>query len=81
MAWRTDLYSYLLGDDLLVAPVVEPGASSRKLWLPEGEWIHLWTGKACAGGDASVPAPLGQPPVFYRRTSSFGALFASLRTL
>ena len=80
-AWRTDLYSYLLGDDLLVAPVVEPGASSRKLWLPEGEWIHLWTGKACAGGDASVPAPLGQPPVFYRMTSSFGALFASLRTL
>ena len=80
-AWQTGNYSYLLGDDLLVAPVVEPGASTRKLWLPEGDWIHLWTGAAYAGGDAEVPAPLGHPPVFYKKASPFSALCASLREL
>ena len=76
-AWRTELYSYLLGDDVLVAPVVEPGADTRALWLPEGEWTHLWTGKTYAGGDATVSAPLGQPPVFYRKGSAFADMFSA----
>ena len=78
-AWETANYSYLLGDDLLVAPVTEPGAQTRALWLPEGEWVHLWTGAPRAGGQTTVPAPLGQPPVFYRKSSPFAALFASLK--
>ena len=78
-AWETGNYTYLLGDDLLVAPVVEPGAETRALWLPEGEWVHLWTGEAFVGGEVTVPAPLGQPPVFYRQGSAFADLFAALR--
>ena len=41
IAYSRELYSYMLGDDLLVAPVVEPGTDSRKLWLPQGSWQHL----------------------------------------
>ena len=78
-AYERGLYSYLLGGDVLVAPVVEPGAESRTLWLPQGEWVHLWTGARYGGGDVTVPAPLGQPPVFYRPDSAFAPLFAGLR--
>lgn len=80
-AWRTDRYAYLLGNDLLIAPVVEPGADVRSLWLPEGDWIHLWSGDAFTGGNVQVKAPLGQPPVFYRAGSSFAPLFESLKQI
>ncbi|HEU4656308.1 MAG TPA: TIM-barrel domain-containing protein [Capillimicrobium sp.] len=33
---------FLFGDDLLAAPVLEPGARSRRVWLPRGRWIDLW---------------------------------------
>ena len=77
-AYSHRLYSYLLGEDLLVAPIVQPGADSRRLWLPEGCWDHVWTGRTYSGGWAEVPAPIGEPPVFCRAGSAFGALFASL---
>ena len=77
-AYRTDNYSYLLGGDLLVAPVVEPGAAERACWLPEGDWVQLWSGERYAGGSCRVAAPLGKPPVFFRAESDFAELFRSL---
>src|SRR3984885_7582884 len=41
---------YLWGRDLLVAPVVEPGATSRAVYLPSGDWWDLWTGERIKGG-------------------------------
>ena len=35
-------FEYLLGDDLLVAPVVDMGATGRDVWLPPGEWVDFW---------------------------------------
>ena len=53
---------------------------SRRVTLPAGDWVHLWTGLPYAGGaEHTVPAPLGHPPVFYRRDGAFRELFASLR--
>ena len=78
-AWDHRLYSYLLGQDLLIAPVVEPGTETRTHWLPEGEWVHLWTGRSYGGGEHTVPAPIGQPPVFRRARCADAALFDSLR--
>ena len=75
-AWDRDNFAYLLGPDLLVAPVVRPGETARTVWLPAGAWSHLWTGETYAGGVVSVPAPLGQPPVFVRGTDR--AAFAAL---
>ena len=61
--------AYMLGPDLLVAPVLEPGATSRTVGLPEGEtWVHAWTGAEHAGGsNPSIAAPWGLPPVFIRK--------------
>ncbi len=77
-AWNHRLYSYLLGDDMFVAPVVEPGAVTRKLWLPEGEWTGLWDGRRYHGGWIETEAPMGRPPVFYRAGSTFAPLFQEL---
>ena len=78
-AYNRDLFSYLLGADLLVAPVIEPDAETRTLWLPEGKWTHLWSGKVYGGGDVTVDAPMGKPPVFYRVGSPFTELFAEIQ--
>ena len=69
-------YCYFLGDDLFVAPIIRRGAKSRSVFLPEGEWVHFWTGKRCRGGRTHrVKAPLGQPPVFYRAESKYADVF------
>ena len=71
-----DPYSYFLGEDLFVCPVIERKAKTRKVFLPEGEWIGFWTGKAYEGGAAyTVPAPLGQTPAFYKKGSAYSELF------
>ena len=41
---------YLWGRDLLIAPVFEQGATSRRLYLPKGLWYDWWTGHAVPGG-------------------------------
>ena len=70
-----DMYSYFLGDDLFVCPVIRKGARRRRVWLPEGDWIHFWSGKHYRGGRHAVPAPLGETPVFFRKNSPYAMLF------
>jgi sulfoquinovosidase len=77
---------FMLGPDLMVAPVLEPGAVTRRLYLPAGPWVELWSGRSRGfythGGWVTVPAPLGQAPVFYRQGSKLGpALRAQLKAL
>lgn len=57
---------YLIGEDLLVAPVFE-GASTRDVYLPDGEWYHRETGTRYEGKTTvSVDAPLETMPMFFR---------------
>ena len=56
---------YLWGRDLLVAPVVEKGAKSRRLYLPAGIWYDWWTGEKVAG-NAGIPAGESGPRWFDR---------------
>jgi alpha-glucosidase len=64
---------------LLVAPVIEAGATSRQVILPgSGIWRHCWTGKDFTPGAYEVAAPIGQPALFYRPDSAFAELFAGL---
>lgn len=69
---------YLYGADLMVAPVIEAGAVMRKVYLPQGQWKHLWSGRDYAPGWHDVAAPIGAPPVFYRVASGFADLFRGL---
>lgn len=58
---------YMLGPDLLAAPVVVEGAKSRNVHIPPGKWISWWDASIHDGPrDEDVAAPLGQPPLFAR---------------
>lgn len=72
--------SYLYGPDLLVAPVIEAGATTWKTYLPAGaRWTHVWSGTTFeGGGEVEVAAPIGQPPVFWRQGSPYANLFSDL---
>jgi alpha-glucosidase (family GH31 glycosyl hydrolase) len=60
-------YEYFLGDDLLVAPVTEPGVESSRIYLPRGEWIDAWTGETYVGPVVvERPTPLEEIPVYAR---------------
>jgi alpha-D-xyloside xylohydrolase len=63
--------TYLFGDDLLVAPVIEAGATQRKFIVPPGDWIDWFDGTVQSGGDkggmeVTVPAPIDKLPLFVR---------------
>ncbi|MEM2569310.1 MAG: glycoside hydrolase family 31 protein [Candidatus Bathyarchaeia archaeon] len=58
---------YLWGRSILVAPVVEEGASTWKVYLPRDDWYDFWTGKQYSGGKwIEVPTPLDIMPIFIR---------------
>ena len=63
---------HLLGPDLLVTPVVEPGATTRRVRPPSGvDWIDVWTGRRVAGGETvGIEAPLDGPPPLLARAGS-----------
>jgi alpha-glucosidase len=42
---------FLVGEFILVAPVVLQGARKRMLYLPEGKWTDYWTGEIMNGGE------------------------------
>ena len=76
----TEETEYLLGRDVLVAPILREDADSRVCRLPEDDWIHVVTGQRCAPGTHEVSAPIGSPAVFARRSSAVcGTLLAFFR--
>lgn len=66
LVWDYPL-QWMLGADLLVAPVLEPGASTRELLLPEGDWVDAFTGEALSGGRVVIrTTPIDELPVYVR---------------
>lgn len=70
---------FLVGDALLVAPVLDPGAEQLVAYLPAGQWVHAWSGTTFGlpdrGQEVVVAAPLGQPAVFCRADHAAGRQF------
>ncbi|GIW43919.1 MAG: alpha-glucosidase [Candidatus Binatia bacterium] len=76
--WAIAYEEFLVGRDLLFAPVLDPGQSEIQVYLPAGSWVHLWTGAGFSGpGEVRVAAPIGQPAVFFRDGSFAGELLAN----
>jgi alpha-D-xyloside xylohydrolase len=77
-AWRVD-DQFLLGPDVLVAPVTESGARSRTVYLPAGtRWTDTATGEVHEGGTTpDVAAPLERIPVFVREGAAVADAFTS----
>ena len=58
---------FLLGADLLVAPVLAPGTTSRQVYLPAGTWFDWHTDEALAGSRWVVaPTPMDRIPLYAR---------------
>lgn len=58
---------YLWGRDFLVAPVVEAGAKSRRVYLPQGGWTDWWTGEKLSGPRwLERPVDLATLPLYVR---------------
>ncbi|AQZ66731.1 Alpha-xylosidase [[Actinomadura] parvosata subsp. kistnae] len=65
VAWQADL-QYLLGRDLLVAPMTAP-EGTRSVYLPRGLWVDYWTHEVLEGARyVTVSKPLDQIPLFVR---------------
>jgi len=68
---RTESFDFLLGPGLLVASVLEPGATSRDVYLPAGaEWYDYTNGARYSGGQTvTLDAPLERIPLLARAGS------------
>lgn len=64
--YETVLDQFLLGSDMLVAPVIEKGQTVRQVILPEGKWIYRDGTEYCGGRTVEVPAPIEVLPYFVR---------------
>lgn len=61
---------YLWGKSILVAPVVEKGATARRVYLPASDWYDFWTGERLEGGrEISRPVDLETMPLYVRAGS------------
>lgn len=88
---------FLFGPDLLAAPVVEPGATTRRAYLPPGAWVDFWravrfvpadgsfalgaTEPIAGGREVEVPAPLEELPLFVRAGAVLALLPPDVDTL
>jgi hypothetical protein len=88
---------FLFGPDLLVAPVLTPGATTREAYLPAGAWVDFWRAAEFRSADGAfvlrgadvqaggqlhtVPAPLEELPLFVRAGAVLGMLPPEVDTL
>ena len=88
---------FLLGPDILVAPVLAPGESTRDVYLPAGPWVDLWRAARYdtesgglllgsptmldGGREVQVPAPLDELPLLIRIGAVLPLLPADVDTL
>ncbi len=72
---------YLLGQDMLIAPIYLKGNNRRTVYLPDDEWIYLWENKEYSKGYYEFEAPFGKPVVFYRKESKFCNIFSEIKNI
>ncbi|MBQ9773148.1 MAG: glycoside hydrolase family 31 protein [Clostridia bacterium] len=62
---------FMLGDGLMIAPILSRTDGTRTVYLPEGSWTNLLTGETVSGNQTlAVTANLGQIPVFLNNDSA-----------
>lgn len=58
---------FMVGENILVAPIVEQGKTYRAIYLPEGEWIDYWTEEKITGKQVILKeAPLSICPIYVK---------------
>ncbi len=64
--YDTIIDQFMLGNDILVAPVLRKGATARKVVFPQGTWLGEDGSQVCGPCEAEVEAPLSRLPWFRR---------------
>jgi alpha-glucosidase len=63
-------YQFMVGNNLLVAPVLSEYENFKKLYLPEGKWLDWWTNKVYEGKQwIIIEAPINMIPLFMKEGS------------
>jgi alpha-D-xyloside xylohydrolase len=71
---------YLVGDRMMVAPLVE-NEQSRKIYFPGGEWFDFFTHEKYSGGkEYTLDVPLSRMPVFIKSGSIIALAKSTLHT-
>jgi alpha-glucosidase len=60
---------FLLGDKILVSPVLNQGDTKKLVYLPEGKWVSYWDNKVYDSGYHIIDAPLDTCPIFIKNDS------------
>ena len=71
-------YQFMYGSEFMVAPVLDQGKTSVRLYLPKGSWVNLWTGEVINqtfGSWVTANASIGQPVMFYQKGSKVAQQF------
>lgn len=59
---------FMIGDNTLIAPIMQPEVTDRAVYFPEGDWIDYFSGKVYEGGTTHlVHAELDTLPLFIKR--------------
>jgi alpha-glucosidase (family GH31 glycosyl hydrolase) len=66
---------FMLGRDLLVAPVLRAGLDTRRLWLPPGSWRGFFDREVYSGGQW-LEVSAAAIPVFVRDVCMFGGFYS-----
>jgi 1,3-alpha-isomaltosidase len=66
--WEFPL-QWMLGDDLLVVPVLSPGVREWQVYLPAGDWVDAFTGQPVAAGVQTRVVPIDELPVYVRASA------------
>ncbi|MCB9530262.1 MAG: glycoside hydrolase family 31 protein [Myxococcales bacterium] len=75
-------HEWMLGDDLLVAAVVDRGATDVEVAFPEGRWVSWWDGTTIEGPTTeTLPAPLDTIALFVREGAVVPLLAPDIETL
>lgn len=73
---------YMFGEDILFAPIVAQGQTSRKVYLPAGTWIDVNTKTNFEGGrSVEMQADISRFIAFVRKESEYIAVFDSISTM
>jgi len=74
-------WQFFMGDDVLVAPVLDPDTSLVSVYFPKGTWVRLSQGEVVhsEGEWREVTAPLGNPAVYFSSNSPSFGLFEEIK--
>jgi alpha-glucosidase len=77
--WELSYQQFVIGNELWFAPVLDPNTKTVNILLPEGNWVHAFTGKIYQSEGTTTPltiyAPIGTPAILYRKGSGIGEQF------